>query len=98
LVGLISNVEEVTQCAWYTHYFFFAAIFDLVCNTAYAIYLNWLAVLPILLLGPFMVVVIRWRQPEHLRRLQIRQDAEDSWIEIMDEAMDNWCGIKKIVV
>jgi len=88
--ALISNVEEVVQCCWFTHYLLIAAIFDLLCNTAYAIYLDWHAVLPIVIMGPFIALTLKLRGKKLKQLVQIRQGAEDSWIEIMDEAMDNW--------
>ena len=94
--AMISNVEEVVQKCWYTHYLLIAAGVDLIACVTYAVVLNWYSILPILLLFPAILVTTTCRQNKFLKLLKIRQDAEDSWVEIMDEAMDNWSVILHI--
>jgi hypothetical protein len=88
--AMVNQVEELVMKGWYCSSLFIAASFDLLCSSILVYVMGWKALVPLAILFPAMIFLFQSRSPKFVKLLQVRVQRERAWLNIMDDAMDNW--------
>ena len=75
---------------WYASSQLISSAFDLFASSILVYFLGWYALIPLAALLPWSLFIFNCRSPKFVKLLQNRVQLERAWLEIMDDAMDNW--------
>ena len=86
-----NDVDEAVKKCWHEHYIFINAFVDVVLQLGVAAaVLGWLAVSPLAIVIPTLVIMIHCTWRPLIRKLDTRYAAEDSWMHYVMDHASNW--------
>jgi ABC-type multidrug transport system fused ATPase/permease subunit len=90
LDATMTSVGTATSQCWASFYSLVAGSVDLTVQLIFAMLIDWHAVLPLAVVFPFIVLVIWCSQSLLLQLPVIQQQAEDRYLEKLNETLENW--------
>ena len=90
LDATVTSVDTVAGQCLVGCYTLITGVVDLAVQLVFALLIDWHAVLPLAMVFPFIMLVIWCSQSALLQLPVIQQQAEDRWLEKLNETLENW--------